>query len=577
MIQLMFAGLLLCAPAQDVNLLYAVPEDAQMVFSIRSMGTLERSLSESSWGKFLEDPAMKSWIDNFKGLLEIEENEEMKALSPKDLYQSIAGGLAGFLLIESEERAGGALLAVPGEKRDAFDEYLSEKKDLILETEHFVDSSDAYGDVDILILEPKKEDSTEPCLFIAEGEEVVAIVIHTEREAGLVMTQTLFDALKGEGADASILDARTFTEAREQYKGPGDLECFVDLQKIISILAEEEEIPEFLGVEALSHGYITGRVGRGEAIELSTFFGIEGEGMIRDLVDGLRGDSAQEMLEYIPAEAASAQAFFVDFNGIYQRIMEEIRAQSEEEYEQFRGMYDEAVVKSMKIDPEKELLGRLDGRLAVFTVDVPEEEGQLYLSLGLGAAAVSSQTAPSQGFIYLLGIEDAQGFQADFEKMLRALGVYVTLKKEEFQGQMIYSIQLPMAGLRLYWVFSEDVFGLSIFPTPVRAYLRLRTHGDQPTVEDNDDFAPLIRKNRGASSLSLTRTADMVQAMMGTLQNFMSLVTITIDMEGQEEVEEEKEPLTLPALEVFEKYFNSVIGWFVTVDERGILVKMTVE
>ena len=155
----------------------------------------------------------------------------------------------------------------------------------------------------------------------------------------------------------------------------------------------------------------------------------------------------------------------------------------------------------------------------------------------------------------------------------------MTLKKEEFQGQMIYSIQLPMAGLRLYWVFSEDVFGLSVFPTPVRAYLRLRAHGDQPTIEDNEDFAPMIQKNRGVSTLSLSRTADMVQATMDALQSVVNMMTIAIDLEMgvAEEADEEKEPLTLPAREVLEKYFKSVIGSFVTVDEKGVFVKVTVE
>jgi hypothetical protein len=574
MIHLILASLMLFAPAEDVDLLYAVPPNAQLVVSARSIGELEQTLKESAWGRFLGDDEMKEWVELFMSALGVEKTLELGPLTPMKLYQSIGGGIAGYLRVEGKDVGGAAVMVAPGDKRDAFDEYLTALKQRLLDSEAFTDSIDAYGDADILILEPKGEDTKDPCLFLAEEQDVVAFVVHPVRETGLEMTQSIYEAFKGEGEDESILDVPAFQEARERLQGPGDLEVYFDMGALLSVFPVEEA-PDFLGMDAFSYVYKTAKVGRGEKLDVSAFIGIEGEGMVRDLVDCFMEGTSLDLLSFIPSEATGAQALFMDINGIYKRVMEELLAQSEEEYQQFRKTYDEMVVQTLKIDPEKEILERLDGRIATFTIEVPEEEYELMNSVAPGLGMMTSQSLGSYGFMYLLGIKDAQAFQADFEKMLRALGVYVTLKKEEFQGQIIYSIQAPMGGLRLYWVFSEDVIGLSIFPSPVRAYLRMRAHGDQPTIEDRDEFADFIRNNRSVSAISMARTSDTVYSILSALQTVVNMMTSFTAFESEKPI---KPPsLPLPDKKVIEKYFKGIVGYVMNVDEEGIYLKFVTE
>ena len=273
----------------------------------------------------------------------------------------------------------------------------------------------------------------------------------------------------------------------------------------------------------------------------------------------------------MPSEASGAQTLFLDVHGIYRSVLDEIKAQSEEEYHRFRSSYDEMVVKSLKIDPETELLARLDGRITIFTMEVPAEEYEAMNTLAPEMGMMVQGSPGNFGFMYLLGIKDSEAFQADFERMLRAIGLYVTLKKEDFQGQIIYSIQLPMGAMRLYWVFSEDVFGLSFFPTPTRAYLRLRAHGDQPTIEENEEFTDFIRDNRSVTGLSMTRTSDMVYNILSVMQTVINMTASFKALGAEEPVAPPS--LSMPGRDVIEKYFEGMIGYVLDVEGDGIHLK----
>jgi hypothetical protein len=583
MLHLIFSCLLLTSTAMGGDLLKAVPAEADIVVSVRSLEELKETAGNGAWGRFIKDPEMTACIESWMNFMGVATGEEQEQdLSPFGLIETVSGGLAFFVDMEGEKNFGGGVLLAPGTERDAFDEYLGRFKDFMFEMEKTANSSDTYADEELLIFEPEESMYENPGVILCDTGEVVILCGHSSLDRCQEVVHAMIDRLHGEAAGECILDSTLFLDAREGAGGQGMVEVYADTGGLIAtaldaMAVEDEEESEnvwasLLGLDGIGTMFLKADFGEGEEFELILTQGLSGEGAIRGFADCFMAPMPRDQFALMPQNAVTAAASMVDLNGIYTRILDLIQAADENAYMTYRQVYETMIQQRFGIDPEKEILALLDGRICSFTVPVPREEVE--------AAGALMEGVDPQGYVYLIGVKDDAAFQANFEKILRAFGVYVSLKKEDFLGTQIYSIAMPGGSARLHWVYSPGLVAFSPFPTPVRALVRLLAHEEQPSVMDREDYVAIIESSSGASALSMAETANSLKTMIGAFQMMAPMLAPAGPFMTEEGFLNEESagppfgsvpPFPSPAL--VDKYFKGVSGSIVDVNETGILLR----
>jgi hypothetical protein len=577
MLYLILTSLLFCAPAEDVDLLTAVPVDAHIVVNVESVGDLRKAFGESAWGQALLDSEMTALADALMKIFdEAEEmDEEIAELMPTRLWTTVSGGITLFAGLEGKKQGGVTVLIEPGEDRDAFDEYLISFRNFILKQESTVDSLDLYGDEEFLVITQEEEGDDTPGLVLCDTGDVVILSIHSFADSAVETVEGIVDVLRGEGAGECLLDSELFIDARETEGGAGMVEVYANAASLIAMgleIAREmdegeddpemEKILELLGVDDISSVYMKADIGAKETVDQSLFIGIEGDGAIRSFLECADGPLPREFLKLCPAESVSASASFFDINGLYIKILDLVNAIDESALEGYRGMYDTMVKEQFGIDPEKEILALLDGRIVSFSIEIPEDE---FIDTGLGMA--------NTGGVLAIGLKDAVAFQNNLEKMLRVFGLYVSIKKEEFQGHTICSIAAPGMPARVSWVFGSDLVAFGFFPTPMRSFIRLMTHEDQPNLVAREEFASMIELAGDAGAMQIADTGRMLKGLIDIFdQTFSQMLQAGLGSEANGEIAELLN-LPLPSEEMIDKYFKGVAASFLTIDEKGVHVR----
>ena len=472
---LLTAVLFSAAPAEELPLLSLVPEDARLVLHVPDLGALRSRFAGTALGRFLADetvrgglPAFREWILGKRW--EAAPEEEKLFLS---LLEEVEGELAAFV----RPREGGGDFAVlaarAGGKVRAFREVLERVKEKLPRLEKFRLSTDVFGDARIFVLEPAGEGTGGNVLFMAEDGRTVLFAADRDREAGMEAVRKIFDTLyAGEAEEKTILDAPRFRRGRERTGGPGQGEFFVDLAAELGRGIPEGSVLSLMGLGALEYFYA--RIDLEKEEPAVFFLGLAGGGLVADLAAALTSRGANDLDRYIPAGALRFGLGWIDLASMYEASLDFLARGFGEEFARYRTFYEEKVKKRLRIDPEKELLENLDGRTAVFTVEVPEEEMARFPER-LRSEIASDLLFP--GTAYLAGLKDGDAFRAGLEKTLRALGLYVGLHREKTASGTIFSVAVPGSGIAFYWAFHGDVFACSFFPGAIRAFLRTAAGG----------------------------------------------------------------------------------------------------
>jgi len=571
MLHLVLTCLLFVAPAQDDSLLVAVPAKAQALMMIHDVESLRERGAESAWFRIFKDPEILDLIGYFTDRMEILEDEEFQALTPEKLLKSVSGDILVFLQSESHDEFGMQMVITPGAERDGFDEYLDTFQSLLLDDDELVDSTESYGDFELSLFEPQ-EGSKEGGLILCDTGEAVVLGAHSTFDRGLEMVQETLDRLAGTEQAASILDDEAFLEARDRVEGQGMIELYCRVDELVKIGLEtvgqdEEELTnrlDYLGVDDLGDAFLKIDVGEGESSSFSLSIDIEGEGAIRGFVDCFMGPLPLELLKMQPARAGRAQVTNIDINGIYSRSMELLKQFDENVYNQYRGIYENMFKKQYNIDFEKEILPLLSGQMGSFALPITAEEAQSMLGM------VPEGVSP-EGQAFFVGISDSQTFQTNFEKILRSVGLFVSVKSEEFQGHKIYTIRLPGGAGQLNWMYTEESVVFCPYSSPIRAVVRLLGQGDQESVLDKEEYAPFLKKYAGASGLAFADTAAVFKQALGGVKGAMAAMSaMQVPLQGGGAGG--RAALPVPGDEVVDKYFKGILIVVTDVDEAGLRV-----
>jgi hypothetical protein len=131
---------------------------------------------------------------------------------------------------------------------------------------------------------------------------------------------------------------------------------------------------------------------------------------------------------------------------------------------------------------------------------------------------------PKLGTAYSIGIRDRAAVESYVDKLLEVLSTQGQFGADdvdtvEFQGHEVQELKLPVDG-KLSWCFLDRSLVWSLYPTALRAALRLQGKPDEPTAADNPRFAAVLETFAGAPFVAINDTRSMFELLLSAMRMF---------------------------------------------------------
>ncbi len=600
MLNLLMVSLLFCSPIEEDYLLRAVPRDSHFVLYTENIGEFTDSFKSNAWGRFF---LFEVWpfLLEYQARLNIRSGSSFSPESKEEYFEtvekfmvyyrkffaSVSGPVASFNSFDSEHQRGpqkSGILVVPGEKKEAFDELIANLTEFYHDAEIFTVSREEYNGTELMVCinSSAPTEDTLTHVLVDTGEVVFFVQHESGRKSAIELARGIIDSLQGKGKRESIIDSPRFLKARAGTGGAGGLEFYINLDFMIPFwIKGERENSELtmplddamaaFGLNDVSAGYLKIEGRDREKLDLTAYIEIEGQGLIRGILDEFVGDAPKLITENAPAEAVSAAALNADLSGIYTRIMATYQAESDTENIPGEEIND-VIKKVLGVDLQRDLLEPLDGSFSSYSIAVPEEEVAFIKAL----FPAFDDPIMNYGSVFLAGLDEPEQFQAGFEKLLRARALHVSLKKEEFQGQEIFSVMLPLLGPRLYWAYSEGQIAISPFPTALRSFLNLGTQKGRSFEKGKHRFGKILDEHKACTFVSVFDTRILLTRLFHFIQEALALESPQTPAPGKTDANDGStaEAMKFPSPVTISGYFKGTLGLFVEVDELSVRARI---
>jgi len=557
---------LLCLPTvvaqQPVDrLLRALPEEAFVVFATAPWDEIRSRAEHNTWAAFFRDEQWKAVFDVATGEWDADLEEEELGFDFDDLIASIHGAVA-VSLDESPRGFEGVLLVDAGEPRAAFEEIFDA---LWKRTEEDSDATSVrtFEGVSFLLDEDDAEDATNAALLEIDG--TFALVMHDDLDALVERTHQVIDRLRGTDEGLGFTGTRAWAAADGGARRPA-LSLVMNMQRTLSFALEDadedqRDAVEELGILDLEWAYASADLGKGEALDFTFGLHVPRDTVIGDFADFL-GPVPTGMITRFPGDATNVSLGRYDVWGAWQHLQEVLAQFAPEQHDELQSTL-AGFRAAMGLDVEQDLLARLTGAFASFTMPVPKEE--IADQLAMLGADVEGVPAQSEGWI--VGLDQAPRVQGVVDKLLAVFGIAEQVETEEFQGRPYYALETPFA--HMLWAFTDDAFVYAPTPTPLRAVLR-RADAEEPADGFRERLSgALAEAGPGAAWVTLTDTSAMLHGVMWSFEAAGGLFLAGV-MEGLSEDGEEDEALgellelDWPSAELAREYFKGSIASWVT-------------
>jgi len=571
-------------------LLRAVPQDAFLLVSASELDGLRASAAENAWSKLLGDPELapvRAWLD--ARLREgLKKARDEAGVDPLAFAGAMHEAVGLFFAQDEAGRMCSGFLARPGEEHAAFDGMV----DTLLEhvAGKFAESSESYRDVALRVFEKlpgaAEEEEAEHDLshqVFLESDGLTALVGGESRETALALAHGVIDRTRAEGGAEGLLASEVYREARGSAPRPGRVELFVDLQRAIAMgmkeappEEEDQKILDALGVPGLRWLHASADVGEGERLDLDLALRLPDQGYLRRWAD-LLGALPRDTARLLPRESVSIALYGYDLARLYRSAWEFAGEIAPDEAKAARGQFDQALQSFGGLDPEAHFIDQLSGEFATFSMPVPEEEFMASPSAAMVHATGEKPKGPLLGEAYVIGLKDPETVEVFVEDALKLTPMGELVDSEEFQGNTIY--QLEMGPMTLSWAFTAKHGVLSMFPTALRAALRLAGDEKVPSVLQDERFKPHFAAWPQASAFGVAVTAEMLKATLTALGALGSMMGGALEQaEGDEASKDAGSDLAMPSLPppaVIDRYLRGTI--VTAVVRQGGVLRMTVQ
>jgi len=434
------------------------PPQSLVWLGIDSVERLRADFAASPFGQILGDPAnesVKKAVANFFAAISATTTQEA-GVDLVDTVSLVDGRLGVAMTGDvdlAESKGSGITFAVEStagiaELRARVDKLLDKAN----EAGGLVLKHESVGDVDVTLVVEKEPGPDAADVRVG----VVGPVLLVDVSMGELRQRHAFEegvaALQGEGKES--LAALPAFKASGAAKA-GGVKVWVDTGAILRARMETEkkkgEDARDTVLSDLSFGELGPLAARfdmnAKETRLELVQSWSGKGLLADLVRGWLAGADFSLLKLLPAEIEQALALHVDFARGMAAAEAIGKALGEAPPEAAAGGAGEDGAPA-PLDPRKDFLDHLDGRVVLFGAQVEQEEAIPFPGL-----------QKPIGLCIVLGVKSADPLRASLEKFLRSMGMHAARKKSEFQGFEVYSV--PVMPLNVHYAILDDVAVIS--------------------------------------------------------------------------------------------------------------------
>ncbi len=513
--------LLLPTPAREhdaakpaVDLLAIAPADALLVVSTDRFDAIRERASQNTWKRFFADERLGIG-QLFEALLESQDAQHPWASATEVLDTVHGQALFFFAPVKSGKDFGGGGLVQPEAGLDAFLGHYDRLLAWAETQEDTVRSAKTYEGVDLDVLEHNSGGEGD-AVVLFETEGVVGAGMATNLDDALGIAFGMIDRIGGHDKSGGFASNAEFVAARGSGSTPA-LDVHVQIQELIAASGEgwddagdeEKAMARKAGLDKVRWAHLRADVGTGEVLDLSFRVHVPRGTLAGDLAD-LLGPLPTELLKQMPGEGTSFLLANYDVAGLWKAIKAFMAEEDPEALKEMEAGLAEGMGET-GLDLE-ELIGALTGRFASFDMRVPAEEMPELAMYGAEQVPDSVQ----QGGAWFIGMSNMDLAGRAIEALLEQGQMGPMVKSETYLGTPIHSLDLGM--VKPHWALLPDGVAMSMYPTPLRAFVRQRTADAGPSAADEPRFADTARSFGGASVLTITDTATSVGTMLGMVQ-----------------------------------------------------------
>jgi len=469
-----------------------VAHDSLIYLGIDDVAALRRDWEKSAWGRMYADPAAEPVRVAMRGLLDAlaaQSKDELgfDAVETADMLSGRFGvALAGAPDLEAPgDEMGdlhGVLAADAGEHAPVVKERVTRLFEKLVERGEAVLRIEADGEVDVVSVVPTAEGERSRISLAAADTTFalgLALGTHVERDD----FHRFLAALAGDGKD-TLLQLPAFR--RSHAAQPGGVKLWVDTGALLRAGIERAEAQGEAAAEELKMRQTLGLHRFGP---LASRYAIDANGVRFDvhqswdggllprLVDAWLAGGDTTLLKVVPVDAQMVLSFHLDLAAGFDASDAAARELAGSPL--FGGSDapadPAAPAEDGALDPKRDFLEHLDGRLALFLAKTDETEA---LPFRLGGASMNVAVA--------LGVKGAGALRASVDRLLRQQGLHAARRRAEFEGFEIFT--LPVMPFMVHYAIADDLAILSMSQTLVQDVLRRKSNPELACLRNDASF-----------------------------------------------------------------------------------------
>ncbi len=469
-------------------------QDSLFFLGVDDVTALQKDLEASAWGRLFADEKAEPVKTAFRALLESLAAESKKEVGI-DLVETagLVTGRFGVTLsgiannkhgewkpASIQSRLGdlhGAVAAEAGEHAGELKERVARCFNDLVESGKAVMKLETAGTVDFVTVTPKDPEDHARISLAAIGP-TLALGFASGGDAERDDFARFLGALGGEGGDALAQSPafRTSIAAR-----PGGVKLWLDTGALIrASMAQDDEKDEGVAMQrALGLHEFGGFAARltldadGMRVDAHQAWG---GGWLPKVIDAFFAGGDLTLLKLVPVEARMALALHLDLATGLDTMDAARKELGEAPLFSAPPPEDPAAgTEEARLDPRKDFVDHLDGRIALFAAETDPTEAFQFLP-----------TAVPMNFALAVGVKNAEALRTSLDTLLRKNGLYAGRQRREFEGFQVYTLQATP--FMLHYALVDDFLVASLSQTMLQDVLRRKSHPELPSLAADPAF-----------------------------------------------------------------------------------------
>lgn len=563
-----------------------LPAETLAFVGVEDIGALKKSFHASAWGRFLKDQQFGSFHDWLSGqVTELgSQAKEETGTDPFELLEMLEGPAALFLLdVADPDRSSvdekdvpvafGALLDL-GENGEAFLDRFHSLWATEAEDGNVILGTEEIAGIEVTLITDPERDAENPMEMrygVKDGTFVLTMI------SAELSDRAFFDSICA-GLDDMVEETLDHTDGFATSiagEASGAIRGFANVGELMrravasaeargEMGPDEKNMYDAFGFSEIGNvALVADLTEAGSRLDLE--LGWTGQGHLAGMLQAIFASAELVTPRYVPDSYVSMNAIRFDIGQGIDAVMSVMREVEPEQAAEAEAMM-EMFFQQEGFNVRTDVIDNLAGEIGFYQAKVDDE-----------MEALPGTEDDPMSLTFLLPMADGGKLEVAVDALLRQSGFHAMRKRDEFQGEAVYSVPLPMLGSGLHYTISGDLLVISLSRSMLEDVLRRHGGADLPTAAASDAWAEAVDLLDGhaPTSVGFQDAGESVKGMLEALTALARGEIPGVTVGGMPARDPDQIPFEVPDPEIASQYFKGTSVTVVRVHESGIRITTT--